>query len=186
MCACVDAPSIYDIPKVVHREQLDAYVIRRLGLKFRDVNWKDWDQLLQRVHQPAHQVEIALVGKYIDLPDAYLSVTEALRAGGFHHDARVAIRWVASDTCETPEGAEAALGGVDAVLVSGGFGVRGIEGKLGALRWAREHKVPTLGICLGLQCMVIEHARNVAGIEGASSSAFPPLATPAAPPRFRH
>ncbi|WP_286955412.1 MULTISPECIES: CTP synthase [Arsenicicoccus] len=174
VCACVDAPSIYDIPKVVHREQLDAYVIRRLGLKFRDVSWKDWDQLLRRVHEPAHEVEIALVGKYIDLPDAYLSVTEALRAGGFHHDARVAIRWVASDTCETPEGAQQALGGVDAVLVPGGFGVRGIEGKLGALRWAREHKVPTLGICLGLQCMVIEHARNVAGIEGASSSEFDP------------
>ncbi|MCH8627035.1 CTP synthase [Arsenicicoccus piscis] len=174
VCACVDAPSIYDIPKVVHGEQLDAFVIRRLGLKFRDVNWADWDRLLRRVHQPKHEVEIALVGKYIDLPDAYLSVTEALRAGGFAQDARVTIRWVASDGCETPEGAEAALAGVDAVLVPGGFGVRGIEGKLGALRWARENLVPTLGICLGLQCMVIEFARDVAGIEGASSSEFDP------------
>ncbi|WP_409483210.1 CTP synthase [Arsenicicoccus dermatophilus] len=178
VCACVDAPSIYDIPKVIHREQLDAYVIRRLGLKFKDVNWRDWDQLLQRVHSPAHEVEIALVGKYIDLPDAYLSVTEAMRAGGFHHDAKVRIRWVASDTCQTPDGAEAALRGVDAVLVPGGFGVRGIEGKLVALRWAREQKVPTLGICLGLQCLVIEYARDVAGIEGASSSEFDP-GTPA-------
>ncbi|MCH8613172.1 CTP synthase [Arsenicicoccus dermatophilus] len=178
VCACVDAPSIYDIPKVIHREQLDAYVIRRLGLKFKDVNWRDWDQLLQRVHSPAHEVEIALVGKYIDLPDAYLSVTEAMRAGGFHHDAKVRIRWVASDTCQSPAGAEAALRGVDAVLVPGGFGVRGIEGKLGALRWAREKQVPTLGICLGLQCMVIEYARHVAGIEGASSSEFDP-GTPA-------
>ena len=176
--AAVDAPSIYDIPKVLHSEGLDAYVIRRLGLNFRDVDWHDWDTLLRRVHNPEHSVEIALVGKYIDLPDAYLSVTEAMRAGGFHHDAKVNIRWVASDDCQTEAGAQKALGGVDAVLVPGGFGVRGIEGKLGALRWARERQVPTLGICLGLQCMVIEFARNVAGIDGASSTEFDPQ-TPA-------
>ena len=176
--AAVDAPSIYDIPKVLHSEGLDAYVIRRLGLNFRDVDWHDWDTLLRRVHNPEHSVEIALVGKYIDLPDAYLSVTEAMRAGGFHHDAKVNIRWVASDVCQTEAGAQKALGGVDAVLVPGGFGVRGIEGKLGALRWARERQVPTLGICLGLQCMVIEFARNVAGIDGASSTEFDPQ-TPA-------
>jgi len=176
--ACVDAPSIYDIPKVLHKEGLDAYVIRRLGLNFRDVDWHDWEELLRRVHSPEHTVEIALVGKYIDLPDAYLSVTEAMRAGGFHHDAKVKIRWVASDECQTEAGAQRALGGVDAVLVPGGFGIRGIEGKLGALRWAREKQVPTLGICLGLQCMVIEYARNVAGIEGASSTEFDPQ-TPA-------
>jgi len=178
VAACVDAPSIYDIPKVLHAEGLDAYVIRRLGLNFRDVDWTDWDLLLRRVHHPEESVEIALVGKYIDLPDAYLSVTEALRAGGFHHDAKVNIRWVASDDCQTEAGAQKALGGVDAVLVPGGFGVRGIEGKLGALKWAREREVPTLGICLGLQCMVIEFARNVAGIEGASSTEFDPQ-TPA-------
>jgi len=171
---CADAPSIYDIPKVLHAEGLDAYVIRRLGLAFRDVEWKSWDELLRRVHRPAHQVSVALVGKYIDLPDAYLSVTEALRAGGFAQDARVDIRWVASDTCETREGAQRALHGVDAVCVPGGFGVRGIEGKLGALRWARENLVPTLGLCLGLQCMVIEYARTMLGLEGASSSEFDP------------
>ncbi|WP_446667083.1 CTP synthase [Flexivirga sp. B27] len=174
VAACVDAPSIYDIPKVLHTEGIDAYVVRRLGLPFRDVDWHDWDRLLERVHEPEHRVEVALVGKYIDLPDAYLSVTEAMRSGGFHHDAKVVIRWVASDDCATPAGAAKALGGVDAVLVPGGFGVRGIEGKLGALQWAREHQVPTLGICLGLQCMVIEYARNVAGIDGASSSEFDP------------
>lgn len=174
VAAAVDAPSIYDIPKVLHREGLDAYVIRRLGLTFRDVDWTDWDLLLERVHEPEHEVEVALVGKYIDLPDAYLSVTEALRAGGFHHDAKVRIRWVPSDSCETESGAQKALGGVDAVLVPGGFGVRGIEGKVGALRWARTHLVPTLGICLGLQCMVIEYARDVAGIQGASSTEFDP------------
>ncbi len=174
VAAAVDAPSIYDIPKVIHREGLDAYVIRRLGLNFRDVDWHDWDLMLQRVHDPDHEVEIALVGKYIDLPDAYLSVTEAMRAAGFHHNAKVRIRWVASDECQTEAGAQRALGGVDAVLVPGGFGVRGIEGKLGALHWARVRQIPTLGICLGLQCMVIEYARNVAGIAGASSSEFDP------------
>ncbi|MEO7753311.1 MAG: CTP synthase [Terracoccus sp.] len=174
VAAAVDAASIYDIPKVLHREGLDAYVIRRLGLGFRDVDWTEWDSLLQRVHDPEHDVEIALVGKYIDLPDAYLSVTEAMRAGGFHHDARVRIRWVASDECQTPAGAQKALGGVDGVLVPGGFGIRGIEGKLGALTWAREKQVPTLGICLGLQCMVIEYARSVAGNADASSTEFDP------------
>jgi len=167
-----DAPSIYDIPKVLHSEGLDAYVVRRLNLPFHDVKWGAWADLVDRVKQPRHEVEVALVGKYVDLPDAYLSVGEALHAGGFYHHARVKIRWVASDDCQTPAGAEQALGGVDAVLVPGGFGVRGIEGKLGALRWAREHKVPTLGICLGLQCMVIEYARTVLGLEGASSSEF--------------
>ncbi len=177
VAAAVDAPSIYDIPKVLHSEGLDAYVIRRLGLGFRDVNWTSWNEMLRRVHDPAHQVEIALVGKYIDLPDAYLSVTEALRAGGFHHNAKVTIRWVASDECATPAGAQKALNGVDAVLVPGGFGVRGIEGKLGALTWARERQVPTLGLCLGLQCMVIEYARSVLGIADASSSEFDPQTT---------
>ncbi len=170
--AAVDAPSIYDIPKVLHGEGLDAYVVRRLGLPFRDVDWTDWGELLRRVHQPAHEVEVALVGKYVDLPDAYLSVTEALRAGGFVNDTRVTIRWVASDRCATPEGARAALEGVDAVCVPGGFGVRGIEGKVGALRWARESGTPTLGLCLGLQCMVIEAARHLAGLESANSAEF--------------
>jgi CTP synthase len=159
---------------VLHNEGLDAYVVRRLGLSFRDVRWSDWDELLRRVHRPSHHVTVALVGKYIDLPDAYLSVTEALRAGGFGQDAKVEIRWVASDTCETPEGARRQLSGADAICVPGGFGVRGIEGKLGALKWARDHQVPTLGLCLGLQCMVIEYARNVAGLAGASSSEFEP------------
>ncbi|MCL3861969.1 CTP synthase [Actinotalea sp. K2] len=172
--ACVDAPSIYDIPRVLHSEGLDAYVVRRLDLPFRDVDWDSWEQVTRRVHHPAHEVEVAMVGKYIDLPDAYLSVTEALRAGGFANDARVRIRWVASDTCDTPEGARRALEGVDAVLVPGGFGVRGIEGKVGALTWARTNQVPTLGICLGLQVMVIEYARAVLGLTSASSSEFDP------------
>jgi CTP synthase len=170
--SAIDAASIYDIPKVLHTEGLDAYVVRRLGLPFRDVGWKEWDELLRRVHRPAEEVTIALVGKYIDLPDAYLSVTEALRAGGFSADARVNIRWVKSDDCETPDGAARELDGVDGVLIPGGFGVRGIEGKVGAVRHARENKIPLLGICLGMQCMVIEAARNLASIEAANSAEF--------------
>jgi CTP synthase len=170
--AAVDASSIYDIPKVLHSEGLDAYVVRRLNLPFRDVDWTRWDQLLQRVHQPEEEVVVALVGKYVGLPDAYLSVVEALRAGGFDNAARVHLRWVASDECLTPEGAAANLGDVDAVCIPGGFGVRGIEGKVEALRYAREHKIPTLGLCLGLQCMVIEFARNVAGLAEAGSTEF--------------
>jgi CTP synthase len=169
-----DAPSIYDIPKVLHSEGLDAYVVRRLDLPFRDVDWTNWDALLRRVHQPADEVTIALVGKYIDLPDAYLSVAEALRAGGFANDAKVHLRWVPSDECQTESGAAHVLGDVDGICVPGGFGIRGIEGKLGALRYARTRGIPTLGLCLGLQCMVIEFARNVAGIDGASSSEFDP------------
>ncbi len=169
-----DAPSIYDIPKVLHSEGLDAYVVRRLGLSFRDVDWSDWDELLRRVHRPARSVTIALVGKYVDLPDAYLSPAEALRAGGFANDAKVTIRWVPSDDCQTPEGAAEQLGDVDGVLVPGGFGIRGIEGKIGAVRYARENQIPILGLCLGLQCMAIEVGRDIAGLEGANSAEFDP------------
>ena len=170
--AAVDAPSIYDIPKVLHSEGLDGYVVRRLGLEGGDVIWGEWDDLLQRVHHPAHEVVVALVGKYVDLPDAYLSVTEALRSGGFANNARVKIKWVPSDECESDEGAALYLSDVDAICVPGGFGVRGINGKVGALRYAREHRIPALGLCLGLQCMVIEAARNLAGLSLANSAEF--------------
>lgn len=172
--AAVDAPSIYDIPKVLHAEGLDAYVVRRLGLPFKDVDWDEWDGLLAKVHHPEHSVRVALVGKYIDLPDAYLSVTEALRAGGFGNNAKVEIKWVPSDNCESWEGAKEHLSDVDAICVPGGFGVRGIEGKVGALQYARVSMIPTLGLCLGLQCMVIEGARNLAGIQDANSAEFAP------------
>jgi CTP synthase len=170
--AAPDAPSIYDIPKVLHAAGLDAYVVRRLRLAFRDVDWTSWDDLLERVHHPRHEATVALVGKYVDLPDAYLSVSEAIRAGGFAHRARVHLRWVASDDCVTEAGAAEALAGVDGVVIPGGFGVRGIEGKIGAARYAREHAIPTLGLCLGLQCMTIDVARHVAGLPGANSTEF--------------
>ncbi|WP_144942736.1 CTP synthase [Kocuria salsicia] len=172
--SCPDAPSIYDIPNTLHSQGLDTYILDYLGLDYRDADLRQWSRLLTAVHEPDHQVSVALVGKYIDLPDAYLSVSEALRAGGFANNAKVSIKWVASDLCDTPEGAQRELGDVDAVLVPGGFGIRGLEGKLGALQWAREHKVPTLGLCLGLQCMVIEYARDVVGLPNASSTEFDP------------
>ncbi|WP_166138849.1 CTP synthase [Nocardioides ochotonae] len=171
---CADAPSIYDIPKVLHREGLDAYVVRRLDLPFRDVDWSLWDDLLRRVHHPKEEVTVALVGKYIDLPDAYLSVVEALRAGGFANEAKVNIRWIASDECATHEGAARHLHDVDAICVPGGFGIRGLEGKLGALTYARTNKIPTLGLCLGLQSMVIEYARTELGLTQAGSTEFDP------------
>jgi CTP synthase len=162
---------------VLHREGLDAYVVRRLGLSFRDVDWSRWDDLLERVHHPRQTVTIAVVGKYVDLPDAYLSVSEAVHAAGFAHRVRADIRWVPADDCVSPSGAAQALSGADGVIIPGGFGVRGIEGKIGAVRFARERSIPVLGLCLGLQCMTIEVARHVAGLEGANSLEFDPATT---------
>lgn len=167
-----DAKSIYDIPKVLHSEGLDSYIIKALNLEAKDVDWSNWQPVLDAVHNPKQEVDVALVGKYIDLPDAYLSVTEALRAGGFAQSCKVNIHWIKSDDCETEAGALANLAEMDAICVPGGFGIRGIEGKLGALKFARENRIPVLGLCLGLQCMVIEYARNVVGLSGATSSEF--------------
>lgn len=171
--SCPDAPSIYDIPEVLFKERLDTFVIRKLGLPFQDVDWSTWGDLLDRVRNPRREVKVAIVGKYVDLHDAYLSVAEAVRAAAFAHRAKAEILWVASDECQTPAGAAAALADADAIIVPGGFGVRGIEGKIGAVTYARENKVPFLGICLGLQCVVLEAAR-AAGIGEASSTEFDP------------
>lgn len=171
--SCADAASIYDIPEVLFREQLDTFVIRRLNLPFKDVDWTQWRDLLDRVHNPRGSITIGLVGKYTDLPDAYLSIAEALRAAAFQHYQKVDIQWVSADECASPEGAAQALAGLDGLVIPGGFGHRGIEGKIGAITYAREHRLPTLGICLGLQCIVLEAARS-AGIEDASSTEFDP------------
>lgn len=170
----VDVGSIYDIPSLLHSQDLDDYIIDHLDVTAGEMVWDGWKDLLDAVHHPQHHVTIGVVGKYIDLPDAYLSVSEAIRSGGFAHSTKVELKWIASDECDTPEGAEKALGDVDGICVPGGFGIRGIEGKVGALTYARENNIPTLGLCLGLQCMVIEYARNVAGLAGASSSEFDP------------
>ena len=170
----VDVPSIYDIPTVLHEQGLDSYIMNELDLEAGPVVWDGWRSVLKAVHEPKHEVTIGLVGKYIDLPDAYLSVTEALRAGGFAHESKVKLRWIPSDECETHDGAAKALSDLDGICVPGGFGIRGIEGKLGAITHARTRRIPTLGLCLGLQCMVIETARTVAGLEDASSTEFDP------------
>ena len=176
--AAMDAPSIYDIPKVLHAEGLDSYVVKRLNLGGHDVVWGEWDALLEKVHHPKHNIKVGLVGKYIDLPDAYLSVSEALRAGGFANETKIEIVWIPSDECESAGGAAKHLSSLDAIVVPGGFGIRGIEGKVGALKFARENNIPTLGLCLGLQCMVIEAARNLAGISDAISAEFSDTGTP--------
>ncbi|HCG2965675.1 CTP synthase [Corynebacterium striatum] len=169
--SCPDSPSIYDIPEVLYREHLDTFVIRKLGLPFRDVDWTQWGDLLDRVHNPQREVTVGIVGKYIDLQDAYLSVAEAIRHAAFAHHAKANIKWITSDDCETDAAGQ--LGELDAIVVPGGFGVRGIEGKIAAVSYAREKKVPFLGLCLGLQCTVLEAARR-AGISDASSTEFDP------------
>ncbi|MFT8638168.1 MAG: CTP synthase [Pseudoclavibacter sp.] len=173
---CPDASSIYDIPTILNGEGLDTYIEQQLGLdqKAHAVDWSGWQPVLDAVHDPHHEVTIGLVGKYIDLPDAYLSVTEALRAGGFAHRTKVNVKWIVSDDLLDPEDCRRLLLGVDGIVVPGGFGIRGIEGKIAGLHFARENGIPALGLCLGLQCMVIEYARHVTGLTDASSSEFDP------------
>ncbi|WP_193025367.1 CTP synthase [Corynebacterium casei] len=169
--SCPDSPSIYDIPEVLYNEHLDTFVIRKLGLPYRDVDWKQWGDLLDRVRNPQREVTVGIVGKYIDLQDAYLSVAEAVRHAAFAHRAKANIKWITSDDCETD--AVGTLRELDAVVVPGGFGGRGIEGKIAAITHARENKLPLLGLCLGLQCTVLEAAR-IAGIAGSTSTEFDP------------
>jgi CTP synthase len=170
-----DADSIYEIPLVLHAEGLDDYLVRHLRLEgtAAEPDLAEWRALVERIRTPRRTVRIAVVGKYINLPDAYLSVTQALQHAGFHHGVEIEVVWCASDELEDPQ-ARKVLETVDGILVPGGFGIRGVEGKVEAARFARERRVPFLGICLGLQCAVIEIARNLAGMAGANSSEFDP------------
>jgi len=170
-----DAPSIYKVPLVLQREGLDEVLADHLRIET-PPDLSEWNALVERIDAATDPVHIAIVGKYVNLRDAYLSVMEALKHGGFHHGAAIEITWLASDDLAENGGMEA-LAEMDGILVPGGFGVRGVEGKVDAIRYAREQGVPFLGICLGLQCAVIEFARNVCGLEGANSSEFDP-ATP--------
>ena len=170
-----DAPSIYEVPLVLHREGLDELLADHLGIT-ETPDLSEWEMLVDRVHAAVDPVDIAVVGKYVTLRDAYLSVMEALYHGGFTHGRQVRIRWVASDDL-TDRPVEEVLGDVDGILIPGGFGVRGVEGKIEAVRYARERGVPFLGICLGLQCAVIEFARHVLGLPDANSSEFDPACT---------
>jgi CTP synthase len=168
-----DADSIYRVPLMLHAEGLDRYLARHLRLPQTEPDLAEWRSLVDRIDTSEEPVTIAVVGKYISLRDAYLSVIEALRHGGFHHGVRVNTRWVASDELVGGE-VEDILGAADGILVPGGFGVRGVEGKVDAIRYARDRGVPYLGLCLGLQCAVIEFARNVCGLEDANSTEFEP------------
>ncbi len=171
--SAVDAESLYEIPLVLHDEGLDDYVCRVLQLDERQPELAEWRTLVERVKAADQEVHIGMVGKYVTLPDAYLSVVEALRHGGFACGAKVVIDWIASDEAEGLL-AEGRLAGLDGIVVPGGFGVRGIEGKIAATAYAREHRVPFLGLCLGMQCAVVEFARNACGLSGANSSEFDP------------
>ncbi|MDQ1500740.1 MAG: synthase, partial [Actinomycetota bacterium] len=169
--SAIDTPNIYEIPLVLHDEGLDAYIGRVLGFPAGEAELGPWRNLVSRVERSTTEVRIGLVGKYVNLPDAYLSVVEALKHGGYANGAKVVIDWIASEDAEGLL-AEGRLHDLDGIVVPGGFGVRGVEGKIAAVTYAREHKVPFLGLCLGLQCAVIEYARNVVGLAGANSSEF--------------
>jgi CTP synthase len=166
-----DVETIYEVPLVFHQEGLDEIVVRNLGLPDSRIDLSTWAAIVHRIKNPTHAVRIGVVGKYMDLRDSYKSLAEALTHGGIAHDARVEVRWVDAE-CLVRDGPAVHLGDVDGVLVPGGFGDRGIPGKIEAIRYAREHGVPFLGICLGLQCAVIEFARHMAGLAEANSAEF--------------
>ncbi|UCE02573.1 MAG: CTP synthase [Candidatus Latescibacterota bacterium] len=169
--ALPDVQSIYDVPLLLSEQKLDEIVLEHLHLQAEPLQIDSWRQMVQRLHAASEEVEIAVCGKYVQLQDAYKSIIEALTHAGVDRNVRVRIRWVNSEDVES-RGAAALLRGVDGVLVPGGFGERGIEGKIAAIRWARENRVPMFGICLGLQCAVIEFARNVLDLSAANSSEF--------------
>ena len=170
--SAMDADSIYEVPLILHREGLDDLLAHLLHLPELEPDLSEWRGLVERVRTASRPVNISIVGKYVTLKDAYLSVIEALKHGGFHHGAAVNLTWLASD--EIVGTAPEVLAGADGILVPGGFGVRGVEGKVEAIRYARENGIPYLGLCLGLQCAVVEFARNVCGLPGANSSEFDP------------
>jgi CTP synthase len=167
-----DADSIYSVPLVLYREGLDRELAQHLGIDAAP-DLSEWNSLVERIDSATDPVRIAIVGKYVNLRDAYLSVIEALHHGGFHHGVDVDLAWVSSDDLDQADASEL-LAGIDGIVVPGGFGWRGVEGKLEAVRYAREQRVPYLGLCLGLQCAVIEFARDVCGLDGANSSEFDP------------
>ncbi|NLN07738.1 MAG: CTP synthase [Firmicutes bacterium] len=169
----LDVEIIYEVPLKLRQEGLDAIVVQQLGLKDGDCDLSDWEKLVQRIKNLRHRVTIGLVGKYVSLRDAYLSVAESLYHGGYENDCEVEIRWIQAEDVEK-EGAAAYLSGVDGILIPGGFGDRGIEGKITAVRFARENKIPFFGTCLGMHCAIIEFARNVCGWQDANSSEFAP------------
>jgi len=168
-----DVRSIYEVPLALGREGLDAIILKQLDLPYRDKDFREWEDLVERIRNPKDEVTIGMVGKYVGYEDSYKSLNEALVHGGVANDARVNIRWIEAEEMENGE-LEETLSHVDGILVPGGFGIRGVSGMLAAIRYARERMVPFFGICLGMQCATIEFARNVAGLADADSSEFNP------------
>jgi len=169
----LDADSIYAVPITLQQEGLSRAVLDLLDLTDHDSDMARWAEMVARLRSPGPAVKVALVGKYVQLNDAYLSVVEALRHACLERDASLDLRWICAEQIEE-QGADRLLAGMDAVVVPGGFGHRGVDGKVAAIRWAREQRVPFLGLCLGMQCAVIEWARNQAGLEGATSAELDP------------
>ncbi|GIW48688.1 MAG: CTP synthase [Caloramator sp.] len=169
----LDAPTLYEVPLMLHEEGLDSLVVKKLNIDAKEIDLTEWKAIVERLKNLKHRVKIALVGKYVELHDAYMSVVEALKHAGIYNDADVEIDWI--NACDVDENNYVdILKDADGILVPGGFGDRGIEGKILAIKYARENNVPFLGICLGMQCAVIEFARNVVGLSGANSSEIDP------------
>jgi len=168
-----DVETVYEVPIVFRKEGLDELIVRLLHLDTGPPNLREWDAMVQKIKHPKHEISVALVGKYIGLKESYKSLAEALVHGGIDHETRVNIHWLESEDIER-QGTERLLREADGILIPGGFGVRGIEGKIQTIRYAREQQIPFLGLCLGMQCAVIEFARHVAGLQGANSSEFDP------------
>ncbi|MBI2876222.1 MAG: CTP synthase [Candidatus Tectomicrobia bacterium] len=169
----IDVETVYEVPLAFHQEKLDELLVERLGLETREPDLSEWERIVEKIKHPSHRVTVAIVGKYVGLQDSYKSLMEALIHGGIANDARVRLEWVDSEEIEK-EGPEALLKRVDGILIPGGFGGRGIEGKIAAIQYARENQVPFFGICLGMQCAVIEYARNICGLQEAQSTEVDP------------
>jgi len=169
-----DVDTIYAVPAELSKEGLDAQILRLLKLESRPSDMKPWIDLVYRMHHPAGEARIAVVGKYVQLEDAYKSLREALLHGGLAHNHKTALDWIEAEEIDSAETAARRLHSYDGILVPGGFGKRGIQGMVYTIQYAREHKVPFFGICLGMQCATIEYARDVAGLKQADSTEFDP------------
>ena len=169
---CKDMDTIYEVPLYLEKQGITKEVLDILQLENKEPNLKDWEELIDSIKHPKREATIALVGKYTELNDAYISVVESLKHAGFKNSAKINIKWIASENITSDKEAEKILSDVDGIIVPGGFGIRGIEGKLKVIKYARENNIPYLGLCLGMQCAVIEFARNVAGLENANSTEF--------------
>jgi CTP synthase len=169
-----DVDTIYAVPVELAREGLDTQILRHLKLVEKPANMQPWLDLVHRLHHPAGEVRIAVVGKYVQLEDAYKSLREALLHGGLAHQQKTVLEWIEAEEIDSPETAAARLRGYDGILVPGGFGKRGIQGMVHTIQYARENKVPFFGICLGMQCATIEYARDMAGLKQADSTEFDP------------